>query len=124
MSEYRNELEKLYPLDELGTRFQHYSELREVFAEGIEILMNVSEIHKSSSDVIKLAELKSAEKMIAKRLEILSGYERKTVYSGTLPSALRQIEMERMRSKLLLKGNVDEDSGRTAKDKDQTTDHT
>src|SRR5271165_1991118 len=83
-ADYRTELETAFPLDGVGTRFEHYNELREVFAEGIEILTTTLSAHKSASDVIKLAELKAAEKMIVKRLEVLSGYERKTVYSGVL----------------------------------------
>jgi hypothetical protein len=124
MSDYRTELEKQYPLDEIGSRFQHYSELREVFADGIEIMTNMRAEHRSAADVIKLAELKAAEKLIAKRLEVLSGYERKMVYNATLPSTIRQVEIERLRAKLLLKGNVNADSGSVAKDKDQSSDIT
>ena len=122
-ADYRTELEKSFPLDGVGTRFEHYNELREVFAEGIEILTTTLSAHKSASDVIKLAELKAAEKMIVKRLEVLSGYERKTVYSGVLPSTVRQIEIERQRAKLL-KGNVDADPTSTAKDSNKTSDIT
>ena len=123
-SEYRSDLEKQYPLDEVGRRFDHYSELREVFADGIEIMTNMRAEHRSAADVIKLAELKSAEKLIAKRLEVLSGYEHKTVYNATLPLTIRQIEIERLRTKLLLEGDVDENSRSTTKDKDTSTDIT
>jgi len=123
-SEYRSELEKQYPLDEVGSRFSHYSELREVFADGVEILKNLTSVHKSAADVIKLAELKVAEKLIAKRLEVLSGFERKMVYNATLPSTIRQVEIERLRSKLLLKGNVDANSGSPTKDKASSSDIT
>jgi hypothetical protein len=123
-SDYRTELEKMFPLDGVGTRFDHYSELREVFADGIEIMTNMRAEHRSAADVIKLAELKAAEKLIAKRLEVLSGYERKMVYNATLPSTIRQVEIERLRAKLLLEGNVDADSGSVAKDKDQSSDIT
>jgi hypothetical protein len=99
-SDYRTELEKQYPLDEVGSRFSHYSELREVFADGIEIMTNMRAEHRSAADVIKLAELRAAEKLIAKRLEVLSGYERKMVYNATLPSTVRQVEIERLRNKL------------------------
>ena len=123
-SDYRTELEKMFPLDGVGTRFDHYSELREVFADGIEIMTNRRAEHRSTADVIKLAELKAAEKLIAKRLEVLSGYEREMVYNATLPSTIRQVEIERLRAKLLLKGNVDADSGSVAKDKDLSSDIT
>jgi hypothetical protein len=123
-SDYRTELEKMFPLDGVGTRFDHYSELREVFADGIEIMTNIRVEHRSAADVIKLAELKAAEKLIAKRLEVLSGYERKMVYNATLPSTIRQVEIERLRAELLLKGNVDANSGSVAKDKDQSPDIT
>jgi hypothetical protein len=121
-SDYRTELEKMFPLDEVGTRFDHYSELREVFADGIEIMTNMRAEHRSAADVIKLAELKAAEKLIAKRLEVLSGYERKTVYNATLPSTIRQVEIERLRAKLLLKESTYADSGSVAKNKDQSSD--
>jgi hypothetical protein len=121
-SDYREELERQYPLDEVGSRFSHYSELREVFADGIEILTNLPAMHKSSADIIKLAELKAAEKLIAKRLEILSGFERKIAYHGTLPTIIRQIELARLRNKIALEGNVDENSGSSAKDKDSASD--
>ena len=117
---YRSELENQYPLDEIGSRFSHYSELREVFAEGIEILKNLRPEHKSASDVIKLAELKAAERLIAKRLEILSGYERKTAYSAPLPSTIRQIEVDRLRKK----GDVNANSGSLTEDKASPSDIT
>ena len=123
-NEYRTDLEKLYPLDGLGSRFSHYNELKELFADGIEIMTNMRAEHRSASDAVKLAELKAAEKMISKRLEVLSGWERKTVYSGTLPTTIRQIEIDRLRNNLLLKGNVDENSGSSAKDKDSSSDIT
>lgn len=124
MSDYRTELEKRYPLDETGSRFQHYSELREVFADGIEIMTNMRAEHRSAADVIKLAELKAAEKLIARRLELLSGYEHKTTYNATLPSTIRGVEMDRQMAKLLLKGDVNENAGSVAKDKDQSSDIT
>jgi hypothetical protein len=121
-SDYRTKLEKMLPLDGLGTRFDHYSELREVFADGIEILTNMRPEHRSVADVIKLAELKAAEKLIAKRLEVLAGYERKMMYNAALPSTIRQVEIERQRAKLLLKEGTDANSGSVTKDKDQTSD--
>lgn len=125
-TEYRSELEKLYPLDETGTRFQHYSELRELFADGIEILTKCLPAHRSPGDDEKLKKLKAAEELIAKRLELLSGFERQTVWNAKLPSTLRAIEVERQnrKSQLLLKAKPDDEPTSTAKDKATSTDIT
>jgi hypothetical protein len=108
MTDFRSRLEERFPLEGIGTRFEHYNELREVFADGIEVLTNMQAAHKTAGDEVKLNELKAAEKLITKRLEILSGFEQKTSYSSNLAVTCREIEIGRLKNKLLLKGKPDD----------------
>jgi hypothetical protein len=130
-SEYRSDLERMYPLDGVGTRFDHYNELREVFAEGIECLISAEKQYPSDANKAKLIELRAAEKMIVKRLEVLSGYERKTVYNAVLPILLREIDRERAKMKMLkekepheTQTTQDPNQASPAEDQEGTTDIT
>jgi hypothetical protein len=106
-SRYRSEIEKRFPLDGVGTRWEHYTELRDLFADGVEVMRNAQQSFKTPKDARMQFELEAAVSLINKRLEILSGFERKTVYSAKLPTTLRAIDIERKRQ-LLLKGKPDE----------------
>jgi hypothetical protein len=107
-SEYRAGIEKRFPLEEMGTRWQHYTELRDLFSDGVEVMKNSQRSFKTPKDVRMQGEMEAAVALINKRLEILAGFERKTVYSAELPTTLRAIEIERKRNQLLLKGKPDE----------------
>ena len=69
-----------------GTRYQHYSELRDVFAVGIEILKNLTV--KSSKDNDRRVKLEYAVEMIDSRLDFLSDRERKTAWGSHIRAAI------------------------------------
>jgi hypothetical protein len=124
MADYIDEIQKAYPLDGVGTRFQHYNELKELFMDGIEIVKNMQNHLVSDSDRERLKQMEAAVFLIEKRLELLAGYDRKIVYSGTLPTTLREIETNRLSKKLLLKGKSDDEPEGTAKDSATSSDIT
>lgn len=106
-SDYRLEIEKQYPLDGVGTRWQHYTELRDLFSDGVEVMKNAQRSFTTPKDARMQLELEAAVSLINKRLEILSGFERKTTYSAELPTVLRAIDIGR-KKQVLLKGKPDE----------------
>jgi hypothetical protein len=67
---------------DVGTRWEHYSELRELFSIGIEILKNVR--IKSSTDQLKRAQLEGAVELIDARINLLSDFHFKTTYGSPL----------------------------------------
>lgn len=99
MSEYRFDLRKQYPLDGKGTRWEHYAELREVFALGISVIESTKEAYRSDLDNKKLSKLKNAVEMIDQRLALLSGYDEQNRSWGDFDQMLRKLEMEKMEGK-------------------------
>ena len=73
---------KRLDLKELGTRWEHYSELRELFAIGIEILKHLTV--RSPSDRDKQRKLESAVEMIDGRINLLADYTFQTTYGSKL----------------------------------------
>jgi hypothetical protein len=67
---------------EMGTRWSHYSELRELFACGIEILKNLSV--KSPTDRDKLRKLEGAVELLDGRINLLADYHFNTTYGSKL----------------------------------------
>ena len=65
-----------------GTRWDHYSELRELFSIGIEILKNVR--IKSSTDQLKRAQLQGVVELIDGRINLLSDFHFKTTFGSLL----------------------------------------
>src|ERR1017187_7450277 len=63
---------KRLDLMETGTRWQHYAELRELFACGIEIINRMS--LKSCGDAVKLKKLEGAVELLDARLNLLSDF--------------------------------------------------
>lgn len=81
---------------EQGTRYDHYVELREVFASGIEVISNqIKRGRDVMQDRVLKVKLEGAVEVINKRLSYLSNYERETIYSARLPETLREIEEDR-----------------------------
>ena len=70
---------------EVGTRWAHYSELRELFSVGIEILKHLTV--KYSSDQERQKKLENAVELIDGRISLLSDYTSNTTYG----SKLRQV---------------------------------
>jgi hypothetical protein len=69
----------------MGTRYEHYSELRDLFAVGIEIITNMHV--KTSGDAIKKTKLEGAVELLEARLNLLSDY----IYGSTYGSKLRGV---------------------------------
>lgn len=69
-------------LQETGTRWEHYSELRELFACGIEILKNLSV--KSPTDREKQKKLEGAVELLDGRINLLADYHFHTTYGSKL----------------------------------------
>jgi hypothetical protein len=92
---------KIPTLDDLGTRYQHYQELRELFAEGVEILNNALSYCKNKPDEERKASLQHAVNEISNRMEILSGFEGAMGRYGNIAKEINAIE----RQKLLTEGS-------------------
>lgn len=85
------EIETRLDLLAVGTRFDHYCELKEIFAEGLDILETMKGTYNSVSDNKKRVELKAAVDLITTRLELLSGFERKTSANSRLAETINSI---------------------------------
>jgi hypothetical protein len=94
--------ESLKPnLLEKGTRWDHYNELRDLFASGVEILTNLAV--KSRSDKEKMTKLQSAVEMIDGRLNYITDFTQKTgwgsqirsVVDGDVDNLYRKMKQER-----------------------------
>ena len=66
---------KILTLDEVGTRYNHYQELRELFAEGVEVVKQAM-VYQPTNELNKrrAESLQHAVNEIDHRLEVLAGY--------------------------------------------------
>jgi len=64
-------------LTEVGTRYDHYQELKELWMGGVEVLTRMHENYKTASDEVMRKQLEGAISLIDKQLDILSGFDRK-----------------------------------------------
>ncbi len=65
-------------LRELGTRFDHYQELKEVFLLGIDVIDRMQQGLLSESDKLTRVKLTHAVEVINKRLDYLSDFAQET----------------------------------------------
>lgn len=80
----------------IGTRYDHYVELREVFALGSEVIGGLqARGHDAEADRILKVKLDGAVEVINKRLSYLSNFEQLTVYSSPLATVTRVVELQR-----------------------------
>ena len=61
-------------LQDVGTRYRHLTDLRDLWAEGVETLDSIKPAYKTESDTNLLKSLTTAVAMLDKQLEVLSGY--------------------------------------------------
>ena len=73
-------------LFEKGTRWDHYNELRDVFASGVEILNQLKV--KSLGDRKKQLQLQNAVEMIEGRINYITDYTRNTSWGSPVRSAV------------------------------------
>src|SRR5271156_6665422 len=84
-------------LDELGTRYTHYAELRDVFADGVVVMDNALFYHKNAEDLKRRDSLQCAVNEINNRLDNLSGFEGATAYYGSLAREINKIPVPAMK---------------------------
>lgn len=73
---------------ELGTRYDHYVELRDLFAQGVEIIKGMRETWKSVGERTQQQQLESAVMLINKRLDLITGYDDGCYKLGRIIDAL------------------------------------
>ena len=100
MSEYRTEIQKQFPLEGVGTRYEHYGELRELFALGIQIIEGMDAKYKTKSDLEKLTKLRGAIELIDHRVNLLSGFDQANNFSSNFAMGLRVIDRQRTSGRL------------------------
>ena len=96
-----NEPPKKSPsLDEVGTRYSHYCELRDIFADGVVVMNNALSYHKNAEDLKRRDSLQCAVNEINNRLDNLSGFESATAYYGSIAREINAIPVPPMQKKL------------------------
>jgi hypothetical protein len=94
---------RLPDLREVGTRYAHYCELLDVFANGVEVVKQALRYHESASDRERLISLQHAVKEIEGRLATLSNFDDLAVSWGKLGREIDGIQV--MSKKQLMEGN-------------------
>jgi hypothetical protein len=96
-----NEAPKKPPsLDEVGTRYAHYCELRDVFADGVVVMNNALSYHKNAEDLKRRDSLQCAVNEINNRLDNLSGFESATAYYGSVARQVNAIPVPPIQKRL------------------------
>jgi hypothetical protein len=95
---------RLPDLREIGSRYSHYAELRDVFADGVEVVKSALKYHESASDRERLVSLQHAVKEIEGRLATLSNFDDIAVSWGRLG---REIDGIQVMSKKQLTEGID-----------------
>jgi hypothetical protein len=100
MSDYKFEIRKRYPLDSVGTRLEHYYELRDLFADGAQIIEGINPAHRTKLDLEKLGKLKIAVELINLRIDLLAGFDLATKSGSDWDAGLLRIEWDRKAGKI------------------------
>jgi hypothetical protein len=95
------EAKEVINLDDIGRRYDHYMELREIFAEGVEILKNSLAVSHSLTSVVRMKSLQCAVEEVDGRLNTLSGLIRFTDRWSNLAKEVNEIP----RTNLLSEGS-------------------
>ncbi len=61
-------------LQDVGTRYRHLTDLRDLWADGIETLSRIKPAYKTESDTNLLKSLTTAVVMLDRQVEVLTGY--------------------------------------------------
>ena len=76
--EYDNREPKIKPkLTDIGTRFDHLSELLDGWRDGVEKVKNTLKSYRNDGDILRLERLEAAVLLLENRLEILSQWDSK-----------------------------------------------
>jgi hypothetical protein len=87
-------------LDEMGSRYSHYAELRDIFADGVVVMNNALSYHKNAEDIKRRDSLQCAVNEINNRLDTLSDFESSTAYYGPVARQVNAIPVPPMQKKL------------------------
>jgi hypothetical protein len=98
-------------LDEMGSRYSHYAELRDIFADGVVVMNNALSYHKNAEDIKRRDSLQCAVNEINNRLDTLSGFESATAYYGSVARQVNAIPVPPM----LTEGKTDASQPRNEK---------
>lgn len=106
-------------LMETGTRWAHYSELRELFAYGVEIIKNMHV--KSSGDQEKQKKLEGAIELLDARINLLSDFSFNTTYGSKLRAVI-ETEIDPMYRRMRVENQInDAKSSKKPEDHDDPT---
>ncbi len=76
-------------LTQIGTRYDHYMELKEVFMEGVDVLNRMNPNFVGDEDKKLKVKLQDSVDMINRRIDVLSDFKQKTEYYGDLAKEVR-----------------------------------
>lgn len=82
-------------LTETGTRYDHYMELRDAFATGVEIMKHALEVHKSVTDLQRMEKLQNSVDLINSRVNYLAEFDKLTTTYSDLAKTIRAIPTAR-----------------------------
>jgi len=102
-------------LKEVGTRYDHYMELKEIFLLGIDVIDRMSSMHRSDADKRTKVKLENAVEVINKRLNYLSNFVEETDGYSKLARDIRAAGIHKTPPQLLLTTGVP-DEKQQAKD--------
>ena len=88
-------------LYEMGTRFEHYLELQELFLDAVQMLKGLNPAHRIESDDAKIIRLQNAADAIWQRISHLSDYVNDTTYGSAMQKEIDTI----VQNKLLTEGS-------------------
>lgn len=66
-----------YKLEDVGTRYQHLTELQDIWAQGVEALKQSYNRYPNPKDQLQLAQVEAALKLLKIHQEQLANWERK-----------------------------------------------
>jgi hypothetical protein len=78
-------------LTEMGTRLDHYNELREVFALGVEMLKTMNPVHLTELDKEKQIKLHNAADAIQGRIDMLAKFPQGSGYGSWLQMTIDMV---------------------------------
>ena len=89
-------------LYEMGTRVDHYLELRDLFLEAVQVLKDLNPSYRTDTDEANIARFQNAADAIWGRISHLSDYVNETVYGSKMQEEIDLIGRNR---KLLTEGS-------------------
>jgi hypothetical protein len=82
---------KTLDLNEMGTRLDHYNELREVFMIGVEVIKGMNPSYLTGSDKATQVRLQNAADSIQRRIDLFAKFPSGSGYGSWLQMTIDQI---------------------------------